>query len=363
MLGSNRYLEFASQAAVFLDVSKDNNLMRVFAISNEELSDFGRKLHEQLSDTDFPEYSIVYNAVWGSQAFVELHDIQPPVSQGETHTLKCNYAFLESVSALRNSVICALNGQVYAALTVLRPTLELFVFHYWWRNRLDKHRDSSDYYEWLIEGTRLPGFSAVVKELYTELNFSPHASTKEDLISIWKKLCAYVHKPSFYESLTLQRGSTVPGIFISETLYWMDLLVRALKCMIDIAICYSPQILFPAPLLRKFGFNYPIGLFFDQSNYIPLKEFLGDELIDMYKNYYHEDEGCKSLFKFVRSREDLTDQEILDSYTDDDIKDDDECDIQKKLMVRHVNMKAKIRALMVGFTYSLKDIKIDYNAS
>lgn len=357
MSNTSPNLRFMGQAKGFRGANPSSTLNEVWAISSQELSPIAVKQNEllmALSDKDLPERR---QAIWLSQALLEFQDLQPLILPENGPFLKVHYAFLESLAAVRSSVLVALGSHVHAGLAVLRSGLELFVFHYWWQNHANHNANFQDIYAWLCGEKNTPPFRNVVDDVYKDLRLPATASGRTELNEVYRQLCSYAHKPVMEECLVKIRGNNMPEPSLNELVYWLKLFVPTLNLMLDLAIANAPQALFPVDVCRKFGFNGPLGRLFDESNHIPVREALGVERRDTYRAHYGDSESLRALLDRFNARPNLTDAQIMESWPLEPI-DDAHLGFEERTFHRETQMKARLRALMVGFTYSNPDLEL-----
>ena len=67
--------------------------------------------------------------------------------------------------------------------------------------------------------------------------------------------------------------------------------------LLDLAIRKNPESLFPVELHRKFGFNPPLGVFFDHQNFVSIKAALGDEAIAVYRRSFQNQDPPKATIE------------------------------------------------------------------
>ena len=258
---------------------------------------------------------------------------------------------------MRSSILSALGGNLHAALAVLRSSVELFIYHYWWRNRLEEEKSFHAFYSWLNAEKASPPFKQILTDVYKKLDLPLEAYGKDDIYKGYKKLCSYVHKPTIQESVTRIRRSNSTIVSHDELYYWLNLLLQVQRPLLDLAIAHAPQALFPVAIYRKFGFNIPIGTLFDESNFIPVQEAIGPSKVLAYQEHYKRNRSVKELLHWVNNRTDLSDEEILNTWSDDPINDAD-LDFSERVFHRATMVKARMRALMVGFVYASMDAEL-----
>ena len=61
---------------------------------------------------------------------------------------------------------------------------------------------------------------------------------------------------------------------------------------------FNPQFLFPVDINRKFGFNPPVGMYFDKFNFVPLKAVFGGAQIETYKTRLQDHEFVEGAMSF-----------------------------------------------------------------
>jgi hypothetical protein len=357
MSNTSPNLRFMSQAVGFRGASPSRTLNEVWAISSQELSPIAVKqnaLLMTLSDTDLPERR---QAIWLSQALLEFQDLQPFILPENGPFLKMHYAFLESLAAVRSSVLVSLSSQVHAGLAVLRSGLELFVFHYWWQSHANHNANFQDIYAWLCGEKKTPPFRNVVEDVYKDLRLPSTASGSTELNEVYPQLCSYAHKPVIDECLVRIRGNNMAEPNLNELVYWFQLFVPTLNLMLDLAIANAPQALFPVDVYRKFGFNGPMGRLFDESNHIPVREALGVKRRDTYRAHYGDSESLRALLDSFDSRPNLTDAQVMETWPLEPI-DDAHLDFEQRIFHRATQMKARLRAIIVGVTYSSQDAEL-----
>lgn len=343
-------MRFVIRARVYKDGAPCPALAEVWDVAPEELSDNGRATLEIIAGI---APSALRSAVsWSSQAFLEFQDLQsiPIPSQGRFFNL--SYLFCEALSALREAVVCGLNGQTHSSLGTLRSTLELTCFHYWWKDRLLGANSYEEFYDWLLSGKKGPTFSDVIHDLYASADLPAGAVGESQFRQIYAGLCSYAHKPLLAEAITTIRGGNEPAATPAVTLYWLRSLHAVQRGLLEVAISQTPHALFPLPLERKFGFNPPVGVFFDAANFVPLREALGAQAAEAYQAHYRSREPPREQLEWFAAQPDLDDEQIMATWSKArDMPDDRDSPFAERVFKRYSSLKAEMRALMWSFAY------------
>jgi hypothetical protein len=359
-------MHFQAHAAGFLKPLADLSLLNVWDIQARELSEQGRDVLRILEQSDAKIKSDYHRLAWTGQAILEFQDLQQIILPESGPFLHINYLFFQSLDTLRQAVLTGLNGQTQASFAILRSALENFVFHYWWRSVLLKERTFEAYYAWLRgepPKIKVPTFARVIADTFARLDLPRDAIDLDTFKALYDQLCSYVHKPLLAESLTTIRGGNIPGVSHEETLYWLDFANRTQRALLDLGIGNSPQALFPIDIHRKFGFSTPVGALFDHSNFIPLKEALGDDITLNYQKHYETRNPPKDTLHWAESHRDLTDEEILNSWSGRNEPDDADKPFDLRIFHRYTQLKAETRAELFIFSNGDIDHSFDWGTS
>lgn len=333
--------------------SEGLTLQRVWHLDQTELSVSATAVLQALS-SDQSASDIATHTAWLSQAVLEFQDVQPLIMPQEGRFLNRNYLFHEALAALRECVLSGLNGSYHASFAVLRSALELFLSHYWWRKRLQGEGSYEEFHRWLfgeLSGRNDPssGFRKLARETYAGLSLPSSARDQIAITDIYAKLCSYSHKPILAEATTTLKGGNESGASLRATSYWLELLTEALACLLDFAIANHPQAVFPVDVCRKFGFNTPVGALIDQYSFVPIAAALGASRSAEYQRYYRTQ--ATPALQLYEAQADLSNDEIMASWTEGGSLDDDEDDFETRLFHRVDASKANTRAILLSFSY------------
>jgi hypothetical protein len=324
-------------------------LRDVWWLAENELNAAG-ELTEKLIESDDDLARLHRNVSWLSQAiieFVDLLGLHFPRTGRWTHT---NYLFYEALSALRESAVTGLNGSTRASLSTLRSSMEMFLSHCWWQERLFLEKSFEPFYDWLEGKKASPPFKNIVQANFRSLQLPKSDLTFEQVYDTYRTLCSYVHAPLLHESITAISGSNRPSISTAVSRYWMEITQITLRIVLEHLIFHKPQSLFPVDINRKFAFSPPVGMFFDELNIVPLRAALGEEMVEMYRTAAKEIQLVKDVMNFYQSQPDLSDEQILRMW---DKLDDGEFGerVPKDIQSRWVVVKARMRVVNMALSY------------
>jgi hypothetical protein len=288
---------------------------------------------------------------WQGLAIHEFAEIQDQTFPKAGPYFNINFFYFEACSVLREALIAGINGSIHASLAVLRPAFEMFVLHRYWKERRQNADTYGEFYGWFTGTAKAPGFGKLLGDCY-QPEF-PSNVTAADARVLYSKLCSYVHKPNLAESITTIRRGNAPGVPQALLEYWTKSVHEVQKHIVDLLVRASPASVFPINITRKFGFNPPVGLFFDQESYRILEKALGKESAISIRQVY-ERLGTPAEIEWARSRSDLTDAKIFKSWHDDTSPSLEGKTKAERIRHGRLMLKAKMRVIAQSTAY-LKD--------
>jgi hypothetical protein len=345
-------MQFSAKASTLRGRPNSISLRTVWDISGAELSVNAVSALDRLEASVEPMQTLFRDVCWQGQALLEFQDLQDwSLLKSGPFLLNIGFLFCESLNVLRQVILCGLNGVIHAALATLRSSLEAFVFHYWWRRKLAGSDDYTRFYEWVFgskEQNR--NFSRVIDDILNDLEHPPQAFVFNELKAVYSQLCSYAHKALLDEAIITVRGSNTTQPSEKELLFWLSLVQRTQRCMIDVAVLTSPNALFPVDVYRKFGFNFPFGVFMDLSGGYVVEKALGQSF-PAYRAHFERLDPPATQMAWFSGLPDLTDEQILATWTDEAPADKPNYSLEDKIAVRACMLKAKMRAMLWSFAY------------
>jgi hypothetical protein len=303
---------FSGVGEYFEGNAPDVPLNTLLDLNDEDLKPFTKNLlgpNELSEDVDIQ--ALLTELSRGINALFQFQDILS-VSVDIDITNQ-NYPYYESLVYLRESVVSWLDRNVLAAITLLRPFLELSVLHLYWNLRCKKSNEP--YYDWLKHDKGKPGFQDALNYVFENLPTKGRISEQrlqelnQSIRNIYKGLCAYNHTPKMDESVTAKSGG-FGNISLESFLYYLHITTLSLRQVVYLFILVYPMSLFPVERHKKWGFGGPIGLFFDKMNYTRLETYVGSENITALKQDLSSVPEVESLTAWFESLPTLTSEEI-----------------------------------------------------
>ncbi len=162
--------------------------------------------------------------------------------------------------------------------------------------------------------------------------------------------CSYVHTPIRDESFTMMNRGNVGFVGVSILRHWLAMALDVLRISLEQLVHVYPQCLFPVDICRKFGFNPPVGMYFDEYNFVPLATALGKDAIGICQARLRDHEIVDMAMQVYESRPDLTPEKIRDTWQHDDTEIS--VDAADDSVGRWLQTKSRTRVALMALTYS-----------
>ena len=240
-----------------------------------------------------------------------------------------NYCYYESIVYLRESLTAWIQGNDLAAVTLLRPFMELSLFHLYWFLRCE-HDSYGPYYEWLDGDAGKPSFTDVRK--YVMENVPTVEKLKPgrlDLMSqflknVYDSTSSYNHTPTIDQSVFAMGGGMGEST-VATFAYYTSLVEMLIRQLVHLYLYAYPMTLFPVDRFRKFGYGGgPVGLLADQSTGNIVHDFIGDNFSKL-QSSFKDVQVVQDVRAWFDCQADLTDSVIeaewqSSEYIDERIK-------------------------------------------
>ena len=309
-------MQFFSMIRVYRDPRDAISLRDVWTIVDGELNSIAEVAWERLQK-DKGLAGLHCEVAWAAQAVVEFSDLANFTPSVKGRLQYRNYLYFEAVSALREATVGMLNGLPRASTGQLRSAMEMLLLHCWWQERISRKGNSAQFFDWLEGRRRSPKFRDVVENNFDWLAISSDATTTKRAHSTYQKLCSYVHAPIREESLTMINQGNVGYVGVNVLRHWLILARDVLRIALDHFVHLYPQCLFPVDIVRKFGFNPPVGMYFDKFGFVPLRAVFGEEAIESFRAGLRGHKAVEAAMDYYESRPDLTHEQILATWNEE----------------------------------------------
>jgi len=270
---------------------------------------------------------------WGFRAYSQFQDLLGLTLNFENPVWNRHYCYYESIVYLRESMVAWLDQNILAAMTLIRPFLELSVFHLYWYLRCEQN-NYDDYYLWLQGKKGKPPFKNQLDYVFDHLPTKDFVSGKQldkiknILNNSYKGASTYNHTPQVDESV-VNLGGGAGKVSSYLFFFYMASINLVIRQLVYLYVLAYPMSLFPVDRHKKWGYGGPVGLFFDPTNFAIIKEHLGSDNLQKMKVNFHDLQQIKDLLPWFEEQPDLSEKEIEKSWQDF-IADKPNSDVQVK---------------------------------
>jgi hypothetical protein len=286
---------------------------RAFGLQDQELS--GDALASlRLFDSGDPHLAeLARRLELTRSALTELQDLQAMPFPDEGPYFGVTYLYYEGLAAVREAVLAGLSGLYHAAFAISRSALEMFVYHYWWRKRLEPRESYREFFDWLHGRVSIPGISKALSELYSDLDVPKPAQGIAEVKELYGRLCSYAHKPLVGETVTAMRlgARHHPDAVLLE--YCLVHVEHVCRCALDISICVIPRCLFPVDVRSKFWVTAPTGVLLDEDSAAIVKAALG-EYASEYESFFAGRDDVTSFLEWFHDQPDFNIESLLSNW-------------------------------------------------
>lgn len=296
------------------------SLERVLHLKEDELNRFGRLLIDFL-DKQPEDYKKSYaDLTWRIKAWLEFQDLMDLEMdiEGSDTTAKLNYhyCYFEATRTLIESLHSGINGYFHAAIALLRPFIELAVLEIYFREKRKKEGNYKSFQKWFNCNNCKQGqpFKNTVNYIFNSGHNRSFPVVRKRIFSAYQGTCKYVHKPRFDESFAYIRKTNTLEPSLEAIYYWIYFTSIVLQSLLWLYVVSNPICLFPVDIVKKFGYNWPIGLFADRSNALIIEKALGKQDFDAFRDDFRDNPRVRTILEWYNEQPDKTEDEIEASW-------------------------------------------------
>lgn len=326
------------------------SLAQILDLDSAALSDPARRTLDSLDAPDLdPATRGRWNAFkWRIHAFVTLQDVfDSPLFESVTieSPFRLWYFYYESKHLLAESILCLLNGLYAASVALLRPFVEFSILQTYVYRRLRDQRDYAELEQYFKTG-RVPSWHRLLKyAVSTDELGKLIRSRLQSTLQALSESASHAYRPGFSpKSLGAVRPyPTFAGVFSWMTLHSVLQPILWTYCL------NFPALMCPVDIVRRFAFNPPVGLMIDPQAAAVVRRALGATDAARFKEHALATDHVRSVLEFYNSYPDMSDDDILGSWTADDGPRPD------SVLAGHIATLARLRGIRELMAWSEAD--------
>jgi len=256
---------------------------------------------------------------WQLSAFTYLQDIfdapfYVSVDKNPLLLFEQFYFYFESLRLLRESLLCGLNGFAVATNALLRPFLEFSVLQNYYYRTIEASGSFAELERYLKNGLGPNARTALKKAL------PPHAFCKPIRFRISQHLGGLSQSTlhPYHPVLSQAHHRSDVHVHSLDSFHFWQTLSMVLEAALWMYYVNFPMLFSPVDVLRRFGFNGPVGVFIDEFGSLAVRNSLSRQDRNVFSAYAEAQQKTVDHIAFYNSHTDLSDDEIISGWRADD---------------------------------------------
>ncbi len=287
-----------------------DSILDVLELKADDLSQTAREALEALESSsaagdDFSDLK------WKLTAFIHIQDVfdSPFFDSLDRDPLlmfQQYYFYYESLRILRESVLCGLNGFAVAANALLRPFLEFSLLQNYFYRTVAENGSFGELAQYFTHGIA-PKTSTVIRKAMPKDDFT--SPIRFRVHAHLRGLSESTLHPYHPDHSASQHKDAVHAHSFESLHFWYGT-----RLIVDAALWVYfvnfPLLFHPVDVMRKFGYNGPVGLFIDEYGGLCVRKSLGEDDYKKFLAYSTAQQRTKDCLAFYANHPDLTDAAI-----------------------------------------------------
>jgi hypothetical protein len=311
----------------FVSTIKEKNGIELVKLSNllniktDKLNKEGKAILETFEeDKDFPYSDMFSNMKWKILCLLNIQDFLSGIihNHGDPKILGSrHYFYYESLHLLREYFYCGLNNYLSAADHLLRTFVEFNIKQCYYDFICKKQNSFKPLSKYFNDGISPSVLNMCNAYLPKNSIAKPIKKRIQHLLQTLSEKSSHAYKP--IDSIR-GNGKLRHEYSIDSLLFWMNL-NHAITTVLWSYFLTKPNLFNPKDVTRKFGFNYPMGVFISDFQYYSIVNSISEEDLNTFKSHAKETEEFKEFENHYNSLEDLTDEQIKKTWKKEELKD------------------------------------------
>lgn len=336
---------------------KPDSLFNLLSLDRSCLTEDGHQILEYLEnkEEDSTSYCQYRQFKWKVEAFLSLQDIfsLPMVTGGTSETLfQIMYYYYESKYLLTESIIGGLNGLHIVNKQALRSFLEFNLLQNYFFAMTRNACTYQSFTEYMRTGFKPTSGTLIKKALPADEFCKP---IKKRLQVELDNLSNRYSHPYVPADSPKHFGVFTPDVSF-ESLYFYIHISAVLDITLWMYYVNFPMLFFPVDIIRKFGFNPPVGLFVTPSTTRVLQQAMSAADFILFKDYASTSSIIADLLHFYDGQAIMSDEQIWETWTGER----DKKDTLHSCFAKSVAQQRAIHEMMATYRQPTAEKEEDY---
>ena len=312
-------------------------LESILNLDLSKLSEEGRIILDTLENNhEFPFFSEFQSLKWKILSLTNMQDVLTGTIyndyDNETWAAR-TYFYYEGLHLLREYFYCGFNNYLSAAQHLLRTFVEFNIK----QNYFDYICEERDSYAPLKKYLKDGISPSSIKMANTYLpNGEFTKPLKKKIQIILAKLSS--SSSHAYRPIDSNRGQgRLQHEYSLDTVYFWISLNYTINMVLWSHYLMHPTLFRPRNIIRKFGFNYPMGVYSGEFQNACVKHTLTSEDYKLFEQHALSTQTIADIDSFYEMQPDLTDEQVLNTW--------DEKEDIKSIDIGYIQIVAKFRVI------------------
>lgn len=297
-------------------------LASILNLDSSKFSEEAKIIIDSLeNDPDFPFFEEYQSLKWKIISLITIQDVFPGTiySDFDQETWAARtYFYYEGLHLLREYFYCGFNNYLSASEHLLRTFIEFNIKQNYFDHICYQRNSYAPLKKYFKDGISPSGIKMANAYLPNGEFAKPIKKKIQLILGKLSSSSSHAYKP-----IDSNRGKgKLQHEYSMDTIYFWVTLNYTINIVLWSYYLMYPTLFKPREIIRKFGFNYPMGAFIETFQNASIKHSLSPQDYKTFEKYALDSEIISDLDAFYELQPDLTNEQILSSWTDENSLND-----------------------------------------
>lgn len=269
------------------------------------------------NDPLFPYRSQYRQLKWNILALISVQDIFPGTIYNQYNHesfFAKNYFYYEGIHLIREYFYTGFNNFLKASDHLVRTILEFHIRHCYFHWKCEQSNSYLPITDYLKNGVCPSNHVMINKYLSNDTFSKPIKSKIQSLIRQLSNTSSHAFNP---EHSIRGNGKMHFEYTMDSVLFWLTLNGVLSTTLWSYFACY-PMLLHPKDIIKKFGYNPPLGLFISNNHFTVFRNALDKEDLEEFVKYTGQSSIVNDLISYYNGMPNLLEDDIQKTWSNED---------------------------------------------
>ncbi|MGD8780451.1 MAG: hypothetical protein PVH88_15980 [Ignavibacteria bacterium] len=295
-----------------------HSLIEILGLDKAKFSEEAKVILDVLENDDtFPFRKNYQNFKWKLLSMVNIQDIFPGTihrNYNDNIFLSRFYFYYESLHLLKEYFYCGFNNYLSAAQHLLRTIIEFNIKQCYYFIKCKNENSFLSLEKYLKDGVSPSNLKMINYYLPEDKFVRPIKKIIQVVLKNLSNTSSHAYKPvdSYRGNGKLQHEYSIDTL-----LFWLSLNNTIAIILWSYYIIF-PMLFRPKNIIKKFGFNIPMGIFISDFQYNSIKYSLDGNELKLFEEYTKHSEDVQNYESFYNSQKTLSEEEIRATWDEEE---------------------------------------------